>query len=384
MTEVKKVSYQGKEIILVGTNHASPESPLKVKEIIEKEQPDTVCVELDERRYENRQNQARFEEMDIIQLIKSKQVILFLVQLFYGAFQKKMAKKMKAEKAGGDMDQAIKSCQDVGAHLALVDRDIQVTFKKMWRSLSFLEKIRLPFQAFDGIEDEKLTGENLEEFYQSDLVDTVFLSLKESLPGPFKELIDNRDSYLSMKIKNAPGKKIVAVVGAAHIPGIIKKLPQNFDLNEMDSLPPKKWTSQLISWLFPLALVALLAWSFVAGFEEGMQQLSVWLLWNSSLAALFTALSLAHPLTILVAFITAPIGTLSPVLAVGFFTAITEAWLKKPRVKDFQAMQEDVLHVKTFMKNRALKVMLLFFTSSLGGALGNIIGGLEIIHRLFS
>lgn len=381
--EVKTVTYGNKTITLVGTNHAAPDSPTIVKETIESIQPDTVCVELDPVRYENRMNQKRWEETDIVKIIRQHQAILFLVQLFYGAFQKKMAKKMHAPKAGGDMEQGIASAQAVGAQLELVDRDVQVTFKKMWRALSGWEKIRLPFMALDGIDDEKLDEDNLAAFYQSDLVDTTFLSLKESLPGPYEELITNRDSYLSMKIKNAPGKKIVAVVGRAHLDGIVEKFPQDFDLVAMDTIPPKKWTSKILSWLFPAILVGLLAWSFVAGFDHGMEQLSLWLLWNSSLAALFTALAWGHPLAILTAFVMAPIGTLSPVLAVGFFVALVEAWVRKPRVKDFQNIQEDILHVKSFMQNRALRILLLFFTSSLGGALGNIIGGLQVIKNLF-
>lgn len=383
MEEVQKVTYEGKELILVGTNHALPTSPILVKQVIEEELPDTVCVELDEKRYENKIKEKNWEDTDIIQLIKEKKVVLFLVQLFYGALQKKLAKKNHSSKAGLDMSAAIESCEKIHAHLELVDRDIQVTFKKMWRSLSFLEKVKLPFMALEGIDEENLTKENLGEFSQSDLVDTAFLSLKESLPGPFEELVSNRDSYLSMKIKNAPGKKIVAVVGKAHVKGIMEKLTQDFDLTKMDELPKKKWTSKLLSWLFPLIIVGLIAFSFLSGAENGFNQLSAWLLSNSALAALFTALSLGHPLTILVAFLTAPIGTLSPVLAVGFFTAISEAWVRKPRVKDFQNMQEDIFHVKTFMKNRALKILLIFFTSSLGGALGNLIGSLQIIRHLF-
>ncbi|WP_071130570.1 TraB/GumN family protein [Enterococcus timonensis] len=380
---IERVNYQGKEIIIVGTNHAQASSAEVVKEVIAKELPETVCVELDEKRYAARSNQKNWEETDIIQIIRQKQTILFFVQLLYGALQKKMAQKMGSQKAGGDMEAALASAKEIGASIELVDRDIQVTFKKMWRSLSFWQKIRLPFMAFDSIDEEKLTGTTLEDFYESDLVDSTFLSLKEQLPGPYEELIENRDSYLSMKIKNAPGKKIVAVVGRAHVPGIIEKLPENIDLVAMDIIPKKKWTSKVINWIIPALLVGLVAWSFVASAETGWRQLSIWLLWNSGLAALFTAFTLPHPLTILVAFVTAPIGTLSPVLAVGFFTAISEAFLRKPRVKDFNHLQEDVLHVKSFYKNRALKILLIFFVSSLGGALGNFIGGLQMIRNLF-
>lgn len=379
--EVRKVNFQGRELILIGTNHASIASPILVRKTIEIENPDTVCIELDETRYQNYLNENRWEDMDVVQVIKEKKVILLLVQLFYGSLQKKMAKLMKSEKAGQDMTQAITSAQEIGANIELVDRDIQITFKKMWSSLSFWQRLTLPYHVFNStdLEEEK----DLFELFNSDVVDTAFFSLREKLPGPYEELVTNRDSYLSMKIKEAPGTKIVAVVGRAHLDGIVDKLDQDFDLSDMDTIQPKSLVSKFVSWIFPLILVALLAWSFVIGFDNGMQQLSIWILWNSGLAALFTALSLGHPLSIIVAFVTAPIGTLSPVLAVGFFVSLTEAWVRKPRVKDFQNIPTDIEHVRTFFKNRALRILLLFVTASLGGMLGNIIGGLQIIRNLF-
>lgn len=379
--EVRKIQYKDKELILVGTNHASLESPILVRETIEFERPDTVCVELDENRYKNYLNENRWENMDIVQVIKEKKALLLLVQLFYISFQRQLAKMMKGEKAGQDMSQALISAKEVGADISLVDRDIQVTFKKMWRSLSFWQRLTLPYHVVESTDVDE--NADLSEIYNSDLVDTAFYSLKEKFAGPYEELVTNRDSYLSMKIKRAPGKKIVAVVGRAHLDGIQDKLNQEFDLTEMDSIPPKSFGSKLISWAFPAILVAILIWSFIIGFDNGMQQLSTWLLWNSGLAALFTALSFGHPLTILVAFITAPIGTLSPVLAVGFFVSLTEAWVRKPRVKDFKNIPTDIGHIKTFFQNRALRILLLFVTSSLGGALGNVIGGLQIVRNLF-
>lgn len=379
--EIRKIVYNQKEIILVGTNHASVYSPILVKDVIENERPDTVCVELDEKRYENYLNENRWEDLDIVQVIKQKKAVLLLVQFFYIAFQKYLAKKMGSVEAGLDMKQTLLSAEEVGAELVLVDRDVQVTFKKMWRSLTFWQRFVLPYHVINAVDFEE--EDDFSELVNLDLVDTAFLSLKEKYPWPFKELVTNRDSYLSMKIKNSPGKKIVAVVGRAHLDGIESKLNQEFNLADMDSIPDKSLASKIGSWAFPSVLIGLLVWSFVVGFDNGIQQLSTWILWNSGLAALFTALSFGHPLSIIVAFITAPIGTLSPVLAVGFFVSLTEAWVRKPRVKDFQNIPSDIGHVKSFFQNRALRILLLFVTSSLGGAIGNVIGGLQIFKNIF-
>lgn len=120
----------------------------------------------------------------------------------------------------------------------------------------------------------------------------------------------------------------------------------------------------------------------VSGFEVGVSQLLKWLVWNGGLAALFTCFALANPLTILTSFIMAPVGALSPVLSVGMFSALMEASIKKPTVNDFMNAQDDISSIKSIYKNRLLKVGLIFVLASAGGAIGNIIGGIELFKNL--
>ena len=47
-SNIHRLNIDGKEIILIGTAHVSKYSAEEVKEIIELEQPDSVCIELDE------------------------------------------------------------------------------------------------------------------------------------------------------------------------------------------------------------------------------------------------------------------------------------------------------------------------------------------------
>jgi pheromone shutdown protein TraB len=98
-----------------------------------------------------------------------------------------------------------------------------------------------------------------------------------------------------------------------------------------------------------------------------------WLLIHGGLAAVGSLLAFAHPLTIAVAFFGAPIGTLNPFGKIGLFTGVVEAFLRKPRVRDVENLTDDVLTLRGFYKNRVTHILVVFFLSTFGAAVGNII-----------
>lgn len=382
---ITRLSYEEKEIILIATAHVSKESITLVKEVIEAEQPNSVCIELDEARYDNIRHPKAWEETDIVQVIKSKKVGYLLVNLVLSSYQKKMAKQLDTP-VGGEMLQGISSAEEIGADIILADRDIQTTFLRIWRELSFWEKSKLLVSLFVSFEDEEeeLSEADLANMLESDMLESALADLRKEFPVIGQILVHERDIYLATKIKEAPGGKIVAVLGGAHVPGVTKEIFETHDLERISTVPPAKKTTKLIGWLFPAAIVALVIYSFFVSVDTGWQQLSTWILWNSGLAALFTLFSLGHPLTILTSFVTAPIGTLNPLVAVGFFAGIVEATLRKPRVHDLQTVQEDISSVKGFFRNRVLRILLVVMMANIGGVIGNFIGGADMIRNLFS
>lgn len=382
---ITRLSYEGKEIILIATAHVSKESVTLVKEVIEAEQPNSVCIELDEARYDNIRRPKAWEETDIVQVIKSKKVGYLLVNLVLSSYQKKMAKQLDTP-VGGEMLQGISSAEEIGAKIVLADRDIQTTFLRIWRELSFWEKSKLLVSLFVSFEDEEeeLSEADLANMLESDMLESALADLRKEFPVIGQILVHERDIYLATKIKEAPGNKIVAVLGGAHVPGVTKEIFETHDLERISTIPPAKKATKVIGWLFPAAIVALVIYSFFISVDTGWQQLSTWILWNSGLAALFTLISLGHPLTILTSFVTAPIGTLNPLVAVGFFAGIVEATVRKPTVHDLQTVQEDISSVKGFFRNRVLRILLIVMMANIGGVIGNFIGGADMIRNLFS
>lgn len=376
---VRKLEHNGKKIILIGTNHIAEESVVLVQQIIETENPDTVCVELDEKRAEKYLDPVKWASMDIIKVIKENRLVVLFTNIIYAAYQRKLAKEV-GTKAGGEMLQAMQSAEKINAKIELIDRDAQVTFKRMWRSLTWIKKIKVFaafFSEFEGKEEKEL-----QDMLSSESFDTVFSNIQDKFPTVYKDMISDRDKYMATKLDGASGKRIVAVVGRAHLDGISNNLGIHSDIKSLESIPPKRLSSRLLEWLFPVIIIILLGFSFVSGASVGASQLLKWFLWNGGMAALFTAFAFGHPLTILVSFICAPIGALSPVLSVGVFSAIAEATLRKPVVHDFLTVQDDLTSKSSFLKNKLLRIFLVFIFANVGGGLGNIIGGLDMLKNI--
>lgn len=380
---INKLESAGKTYYIIGANHVSSESAEMVKRVLETIQPDTVCIELDEKRYDAFENGNSWEDLDIVQVFKQKKASMLLMQVFFSGFQKRLATNLK-DKVGGEVRAAIEYIKSENKNISLVDRDVNITFKKIWRSMSFREKVYLPIAFFETVDvsDELTETELTEKLMEMDMVDSFFGQLKDRFPNIYQQMIGERDLYQVSKIKESPGDIIVVILGKAHVKGVLENFDMNVDREKLEKIPDKKFSDRVLEWIFPMVLVLLLLLGFLHGFESGMSQIIRLLLWNGSCAALFTLFTLAHPLTILTSFITAPIGTFSPFLSVGMFSGIVEATLRKPVVKDFENLSSDIFNIRAYYKNRALRVLFIFVVASLGGVVGNVIGGLDIIKNL--
>jgi len=230
---IHRIQHGDKELILVGTAHVSPKSAELVKEVVETEKPDAVCVELDAGRYDSIVNKKKWEDMDIIKVIKEKKTTFLLVNLALSAYQKRIANQFGIN-SGAEMIAGINAAKEIDARLVLADRDIKVTFSRIWRTMGFMGKMKLLGVLIASIfSKEEITEEELEKMKSEDMLESTLSEMSESFPELKEKLVDERDQYLANKIKNAPGKKIVAVLGAAHIPGIKKELEKEQDIQKI-------------------------------------------------------------------------------------------------------------------------------------------------------
>ncbi len=381
---VHRIDYNGREIVLIGTAHVSQKSVGEVKEVIAAENPDTVCVELCEARYQSLIDTETWKNTDIVKIIKEGKALLLLAKLALSSYQKKLARKFGV-KPGEEMMQGINSAKEIGAELCLADRDIQITMLRLWRNLSFWSKIKLFFNFMLGMFiDEELTEEDMEKMKSQDMLSAALEELSKAFPQLKSVVIDERDIYLAQKIKEAPGEKVVAVLGAGHIPGIKKELDNNHDLSELNRVPPPSRATKIIGWAIPIFIVTIIASTFSVDRATGIDQMISWILWNGSLGVLGAILAFAHPLAILTAFVVAPISSLSPLLAAGWFAGLTEALVRKPSVNDFENLAEDMHTLKGFWHNKVTHILLVVVFANLGSTIGTIIGGADVVSKFIS
>lgn len=253
--------------------------------------------------------------MDIFKVIKEKKATFLLMNLVISSFQKRLAKQFGI-KPGQEMIQGIESAKEIGAELVLADRNIQVTFSRIWHGLGLWGKAKLLLSIiFSIFNDESISEEELEKMKSQDMLNSMLNDFTATFPELKVPLIDERDQYLAQKIKEAPGNKVVAVLGAAHVPGIKEEIRKEHDLAALSKLPGKSNAPQIIAWTIPLLILGIIGYTFFANPSAGIEQTISWVLWNGSFSAIGAAIVFGHPLTILTAFVIAPISSLSPLLA---------------------------------------------------------------------
>ena len=381
---IHKLEIDGRQLILIGTAHVSKKSVDEVKEIIEAEKPDTVCVELCQSRYQSITDADKWKNTDIVKVIKEGKAFLLLSNLLLSSYQKKLANKFGV-KPGQEMIQGIESAREIDATLCLADRDIQTTMLRLWRSIGLWGKLKLFFQLMlSMVLDEELSEEEMEKMKTQDMLSAALEDMSRSFPQLKSILIDERDRYLAQKIKTAPGDKLVAVLGAGHIPGIKEELGRDHDLAALVTVKPASRVSRVIAWSIPVIIVAIIALTFSVDRATGIDQILSWLLWNGSLSVLGAILAFAHPLAILTAFVAAPISSLSPLLAAGWFAGLVEALIRKPSVKDFESLSVDIQTVRGFWRNKVTHILLVVIFANLGSTVGTIIGGADVISKFIN
>jgi len=380
---VVRLAYQDKEIILIRTAHVSQESADLVKRVIDEEKPDSICIELDEGRYQNLQNPKSWEHTDVIQVIKTKKTGFLLANIVLSSFQKNIARQLGTV-VGQEMLQGIKSAKETGAELVLADRNIQITFLRIWRKLGLWEKTKLFFSLlFSFGEEIELSSEDVKDLLKDETLESVVLEMRKKFPVIGEVFISERDQYLANKIKEAPGKKVVAILGGAHVPGVKEEIFKRQDIDRITEVPRGSPVVKIIGLAIPAIIIGLFIYGFAINIQTGLQQLSVWVLWNSTLAALFTALVLGHPLSVLTALVTAPFTSMNPFLACGWLAGLVEATIRKPTVQDINNISQDILSFKRFFRNRFLKALAVVIMANIGSSIGTFIAGTNIIKNLF-
>lgn len=383
--DVQIVEKNGRQYIIVGTAHVSQESADLVRQVIAQEQPDTVCIELDEQRYKTLSEQRKWESLDLKQIIRRRQLPTLLVNLLLASYQKRIGQKLGVM-PGTELLEAARVAKELDIPITLVDRDVRITLRRAWATMSLWEKMNLLASGVVGVtSDEEISEEMLAEIKQKDVLSELMVELGEAMPVLKAVLIDERDVYIAQKTRRAVGEKIVAVVGAGHVDGIITTLQEkpDIDLSEIEQVPPPSPVGKILGWGIPLLIIGMLAYiGITQGASAAGDNLFYWVLANGIPAAIGAVLAFAHPLTILISFFGAPLTSLTPVIGAGYVSAFVQVYFQPPVVKEFQTVSDDLRQWRQWWQNKLLRVLLVFIMTTLGSLIGTYVGAAEIISNL--
>ena len=388
---VKTVRLGDTEVTLMGTAHVSQLSVEMVEEYIQTGGYDCIAVELCPPRLENLTNQAWWKNLDIYQVFRKKKAGLLLINLALSAYQKRLAERIGVE-AGREMIRAVELANEKNIRLEVIDRDISTTLHRLVTEVSFWQKLKIVGGLVAGVfVGEEISEEQIEDLKRGDLLHSVVSEFGEELPEIKRVLIDERDEYMVGRLaqisqQSESPKKILAVVGAGHLVGMLPTLdspPDEDHLKILNDKPPPSQFGLYIGW----GICAFILAMFVVGFRQspelGGELVLTWVLFNGGFCALGTLIALGHPVSIIAGFFAAPLTSLNPTIGAGMVVGLVESYMRKPKVSDFETLREDIAVYSKWWKNRVARLLLIFFLSSFGSMIGTYTAGVFIVNKVF-
>jgi pheromone shutdown-related protein TraB len=385
------VEVSGTEITILGTAHISRASVDKVEQLLGTGAFDAVAVELCPSRYNAILNPESIAKMDLFQVLREGRATMVAASLVLSAYQQRMAEQLGIN-PGEEMRMAIRLANQAGLPVLLIDREVGVTLKRVyrnvpwWRRLNLIAGLLVSFMS-----REQVTEEEIERLKAGDILETTFSQFATKARELYEPLIDERDLYMAARLQDetvtSDFRAVLAVVGAGHLKGIHAYLSEGLGetralLNGLDSVPPPSVTLKLFPWLIVLLIVTGFVIGFARSADLGIQLIIDWVLINGSLSALGALIAWAHPLTVVAAFVAAPLTSLNPTIGAGMVTAAVEVYLRRPKVEDFSKLRKDTSHFRGWWQNRVARTLLVFVLSTLGSVTGTYLAGLSILDRL--
>lgn len=384
-------------LTLVGTAHVSPESADEVRDLIRSGEFDAVAIELCPSRHRSLVEPDAMARLDLFRVLREGKAGMVAASLALGAFQQRVAAQSGIE-PGAEMKAAVEEAQRADLPLYLVDRDIGVTLKRLYQSVPWYQRTALlSGLAGSVVSRQKISSEEIERLKEGDVLEATFAEFAQQSQRLYTPLITERDRYMALKLVEAlpesGSRRVLVVIGAGHLKGMREQLEAldarppalqavSQEREALDTTAPPSRLWKLLPWL----VVALVVTGFVIGFsrdtELGWSLVIEWILINGTLSALGALIAVAHPLTVVTAFVAAPLTSLNPTVGVGMVVAGVELYMRRPTVGDFSTLRRDVSHWRGWWRNRVARTLLVFLLATLGSAAATWIAGLRIAGQL--
>ena len=394
------IERDGTRYTLIGTAHVSRASADAVWDMASSDAYDIIAVELCSARYDALTAERNWTDLDLYDIVRKGKAGLVMANLALSAYQRRIAEQFGIE-PGAEMRAAAKAAKQRNVPLQLIDRDLATTLRRSYARVPWYKRIYLMTGlAYGMVSSEEIDEEAIERLKEGDILESTFTEFAAQSPELFESLIAERDRYMAARLRqentrgesarSQPGsieRNVLVVIGAGHMEGMSRQLQESQEeptlvRSELDSIPPRATWPSIIPWAIMLLVLGGFALGFYRSPELGWDLVLRWSVITGGLAALGALVARAHPLTIISGFIAAPMTTLNPVVAAGMVTGLVESWIRKPRVSDLENLRFDITSVKGWFRNPATRILLVFFFTNLGAAIGTWVAGFQIYDRL--
>lgn len=392
---VERVTREGVEYVVLGTAHVSRSSVEAVNAMLASEDFDAVAVELCESRAQGMRDPEAFRQTNLFEVIRQGKAGMVAASLVLSSFQKRLADQYGIE-PGAEMKAAMDGALERGKPTWLVDREVGITLNRAWRSVGFWQRFGLLGGLLASVfEREQIAEEEIEKLKQSDLLESAFSEFASQSAPLYNSLIGERDTYMAARLREEAAKvpsenlrRVLVVIGAGHLKGLCEQLRSQQDdpaatAAALALKPPKARWPKWVAVILVLAVFLAIGYAFHRNTALGAQALRDWIFFTGGFAALGALLAGSHPLSIVAAFIAAPIKPFRPGIPAGGISAMAEAWIRKPRVADFETLRDDVGHWTGWWKNRVARTLLNFLLVTVGTLIGEYTAGIQIFRSLF-
>jgi pheromone shutdown-related protein TraB len=392
---IERVQRDGVEYVVLGTAHVSRSSMEAVDALLAHEHFDAVAVELCDSRAQSMRDPEAFKQLDLFKVIRQGKAGMVAASLVLSTFQKRLADQSGIQ-PGAEMKAAMDGADQRGLPLWLIDREVGTTLKRAWRSVGFWQRFGLLGGLLASVFDrEDIEQGEIEKLKQGDLLESAFSEFASSSKPLYESLIGERDAFMAARLReeaansaSTESRRVLVVIGAGHLKGMCALLREQQDdpaatVARLAVSPPKARWPKWLAVALVLLVFAAIAWAFHRNASLGTQALMTWVLFTGSFAALGALVAGGHPLSILAAFVAAPIKPFRPGIPAGGISAMAEAWVRRPRVVDFDTLRDDIVHWSGWWKNRVARTLLNFFLVSVGTIIGEYSAGIHIFKSLF-
>ena len=215
-------------LTVIGTSHISKQSIKDAQESIELLNPNIVALELDIARFNALLSKKKPKlKLSLIKELGIKGFIFAVI----GSWVEKKLGKMVGTTPGSEMKAAAKLALAKNLKIALIDQDIRITIKNLFKYLTWKEKWNFIKDLFLGLlgfgEVERF---DLSKVPEKAIIDKMIVRVKKRYPSFHKALIEERNIFMAKALynlmENNKDVKILAIVGAGHedeIINLIKK-----------------------------------------------------------------------------------------------------------------------------------------------------------------